>query len=148
MYITHLPQFGSELGWGDFKVQHKAQSPEEGFVNVVDEVGGEDDDAGESLNVVQQHSHIHIRIAVCRGAVYGREEEGERRREVEREKEGERVGREGREEGGREGKGGGKEGREEGEGGREGREKDPEEWKEGRKEGRKEGNLREKEVSE
>ena len=31
--------------------------------------------------MVQQHSHIHIRIAVCRGAVYGREEEGERRRE-------------------------------------------------------------------
>ena len=96
MYIAHLPQFGSEFGWWDFKVQHKAQSPEEGFVDVVDEVSGEDDDAGEPLNVVQQHSHINIRIAVCRGAVCAREEEGGGRR---RER-GTRGGREGREEGG------------------------------------------------
>ena len=80
MYIAHLPQFGSEFGWRDFKVQHKAQSPEEGFVDVVDEVSGEDDDAGEPLNVVQQYSHINIRIAVCRGAVCAREEEGGGRR--------------------------------------------------------------------
>ena len=68
-------------------MQYKAQSPEEGLVDVVDEVGSEDDDAWEPLNVVQQHTHIHIGIAV-RGGAGG---EGERRGKGERE-EGQRKG--------------------------------------------------------
>lgn len=47
-------------------MQHKSQPPEEGLVNVVNEVGGEYDDPWEPLNVVEQYSYIDISIAVSR----------------------------------------------------------------------------------
>ena len=49
-------------------MQYIVQSPDKGLVDVVDEVGGEDDDAWEPLNVVEQHTHIHIGIVVRGGA--------------------------------------------------------------------------------
>jgi len=57
-------------------VQYKAEPPEEGFVNVVNEVSGEDDDAREALDVVEEHSHIHIGVAVRRGTGEGRRRGG------------------------------------------------------------------------
>ena len=50
------------------QLQHEAQPAEEGLVDVVDEVGGEDDDAGEPLDVVEENSHVHVGIAVRGGA--------------------------------------------------------------------------------
>ena len=52
-------------------MQYKAEPPEEGLVNVVNEVSGEDDDAREALDVVEEHSHVHISIAVRGGAGEG-----------------------------------------------------------------------------
>ena len=86
-------------------MQHETQSPEESLVNVINEIGGEDDDARESLYVVEQHSNIHIGIAVSGCAV----REGRRREEWRR-----GMSEEGRSEGGREGRnreGGEREGR-------------------------------------
>ena len=91
VYVAYLPELGPEFGWRGFKLQYKAQSPEEGLVDVVDEVCGEDDDAREPLNVVEQHTNIHIGIAVCGGAGKGAEREG-----------GKEGGREGGKDGGRE----------------------------------------------
>ena len=50
-------------------MQHKAQPSEEGLVQVLDEVGRENDDARETLNVVEQHSHVHVGIAISGRAV-------------------------------------------------------------------------------
>ena len=63
------PQFSPEVEWWDIKLDHKPQPPEEGLVDVLEEVGGEDDDAREPLNVVEQDTHVHIGISVCGGAV-------------------------------------------------------------------------------
>ena len=54
-------------------MQYKAEPPEECLVNVVNEVSGEDDDAREALDVVEEHSHIHIGVAI-RGGAGGRTE--------------------------------------------------------------------------
>ena len=62
---THLPELSSHFQVGHLKLQHITQSSEEGLVNVVNEVCGEDDDAGEALDVVQQHPNVHVGIAIC-----------------------------------------------------------------------------------
>ena len=66
--LTHLPQFGSECPGWHIKGQHEPEPPEEGLVDVVNEVRSEDDDAGEPLNVVEEHTHVHIGVAVRGGA--------------------------------------------------------------------------------
>ena len=66
--LTNLPKPGSEVPRWCIKGQHEPQSSEEGLVDVVNEVGGEDDDAREPLNVVEEDTHIHISIAVRGGA--------------------------------------------------------------------------------
>lgn len=63
MYLPHL---GTMLGWGNFKLQYKLEPSKESLVHVVNEVGSEDNDSRESLNVIQQHSHIHVGIAISR----------------------------------------------------------------------------------
>ena len=66
-YDLYLPQLAPELEGWDIKLQYEAQPPEEGLVDVVDEVGGEDDDAREPLDVVEQYSHVHVGVAVGGG---------------------------------------------------------------------------------
>ena len=67
--LTHLPKPSPQSGGRCLKVQHEAQSPEEGLVNILNEVCGEDDDAWEPLYVVEENSHINISIAIsgCAG---------------------------------------------------------------------------------
>ena len=50
-------------------MQHEAQSPEEGLVDILNEVCGENDDAWKPLYVVEENSHINISIAIsgCAG---------------------------------------------------------------------------------
>ncbi len=50
-------------------MQYITQSSEEGFINIVDEIGGEDNDASITLYMVQQHPHIHVGIAISRRAI-------------------------------------------------------------------------------
>ena len=52
-------------------MQHEAQSPEEGLVDILNEVCGEDDDAWKPLYVVEENSHINISIAIsgCAGGI-------------------------------------------------------------------------------
>ena len=45
-------------------MKHKLESSEQSLVNVVYDVGGQYDNTGEPLNVVQQHTHINIGISV------------------------------------------------------------------------------------
>lgn len=66
---AHLPELFSECLARNVQLQDKAKSSEEGHVYVVDEVGGENDDAREPLNVVQQNANIDVRIPVRRGPV-------------------------------------------------------------------------------
>ena len=49
---------------GNIQLQHISEAPEESFVDVFNEVGGKHDDNRKPLNVVQQHSHIHVGIAI------------------------------------------------------------------------------------
>ena len=67
--LTHLPKPSPHSGGRCLKVQHEAQSPEEGLVDILNEVCGEDDDAWKSLYVVEENSHINISIAIsgCAG---------------------------------------------------------------------------------
>ena len=58
-------------------MEHKSQPPEEGLVNVVNEVSSEYDDPWEPLNVIEQYSYIDISIAVGRCAVWKEKREGE-----------------------------------------------------------------------
>ena len=51
---------------GNIQLQHISEAPEESFVDVFNEVGGKHDDTRKPLNVVQQHSHIHVGIAISR----------------------------------------------------------------------------------
>ena len=45
-------------------MQHITQPPEEGLVNVFNEISGEDNDPRVPLHVVQEYTHIHIGIAI------------------------------------------------------------------------------------
>ena len=49
-------------------MKHKSQPAKEGLVYVVNDVSGEDDYPREALNVIEEHSHIHIGIPVSGGA--------------------------------------------------------------------------------
>ena len=55
-------------------MQHKSQSPEEGLVDVVNEVCGEYNDPWKSLYVVEEDSHVDISIAIS-GCAGGRVED-------------------------------------------------------------------------
>ena len=67
---THLPQFHPLFAVGNVELQNKLEPSEEGFVDVLVEVGGEDDNAGEVLDVVQEHSYVHVGIAISGGAAW------------------------------------------------------------------------------
>ena len=61
---SYPPNLWAELEQWDIKCQHKLESPEESLVEVIDEVGGEDNDAREPLNVVEKNTNINVGIAV------------------------------------------------------------------------------------
>ena len=61
---AYLPYLGAQLEWWYFKSQHKLEPPEESLVQVINEVGGKNDDTREPLNVVEKNTHINIGIAV------------------------------------------------------------------------------------
>ena len=48
-------------------MQDKLQTSEESHVQVFNQVGGEDDNAREPLNVVEKYSNINVGIAVSGG---------------------------------------------------------------------------------
>ena len=60
-------------------MQYKSQPPEEGLVDVVNEIGSQNDDARKPLYVVKKYTYIDIGIPVCgrtdreRGREGGRE---------------------------------------------------------------------------
>lgn len=70
----YLPEFDSEFPGRHVKLQDVAEASEECLVNVLDEVGGEDDDTSVSLNMVEEHPHIHVGIAICRRTKQGKVE--------------------------------------------------------------------------
>ncbi len=63
--VVYLPQLGTEFLARNIELEDIAQTSEEGFVDVVNEVSSENNDAGKSLYVIQQHAHIHVGIAIC-----------------------------------------------------------------------------------
>ena len=44
------------------------QTSEECHVYIANEVSGEDNDTRKPFYVIQQHTHIHIGIAICTGS--------------------------------------------------------------------------------
>ena len=62
--LYYLPNLSAQLGWRDLKLKHKSEPPKECLVNVLNEVGGENDDPWEPLNLVEQYPHVHISIPV------------------------------------------------------------------------------------
>ena len=63
------PEFCSELlGW-NVQTKDEAKPPEECLVYIFKEVGCEDDDSREPLNVVQEHANINISITISRCTV-------------------------------------------------------------------------------
>ena len=63
-YWPYLPYLGAQLECWDIKGKHKLEPPEESLVHVVNEVGGENDDTREPLNVVEKNTNINVGIAV------------------------------------------------------------------------------------
>ena len=49
---------------GHVQLQDVSETTEESFVDVLNEVGGENDDTWKPFYVVQQHTHIHVGIAI------------------------------------------------------------------------------------
>ncbi len=68
---VYLPEFDPEVVWRYVELEDEAEPPEEGLVDVVNEVGGEDDDPGETLNVVEEDTHVHVGIAISGGPALG-----------------------------------------------------------------------------
>ena len=69
----HLPELGPEgLSW-NVQLQDESETPEEGHVNVVDEVRGEDHDPREALDVIEQHPNINVGVSVSGRPAAGRE---------------------------------------------------------------------------
>ena len=52
LLTAYPPQLGPQLEWRNIKVKHKLQSPEESLVNVVNQVGGQDDYPREAFDMV------------------------------------------------------------------------------------------------
>ena len=67
MDLIYLPEFCPQLVGGDAEVKDELEPAEEGLVDVVDDVGDEDDHARETLDVVEQHAHVHVGIAIGGG---------------------------------------------------------------------------------
>ncbi len=77
---TYPPELGPQLERRHVELQDESQPPEEGLVNVLNEVGGENDDAGEALDVVEKDTHVHVGITISGGPAeegYRRVREGE-----------------------------------------------------------------------
>ena len=66
LYISsfYLPEFCSEITLGDVEFEYETKTSEKGFVDVINEVGGEDNDARKPLNMIEQNTHIDISISV------------------------------------------------------------------------------------
>ena len=64
VYVAHLPYLSTQLDWWDVKCQHKLEPPEESLVQVINEVGGENDDPRETLNMVQKNTDINVGITI------------------------------------------------------------------------------------
>ena len=64
--IPNLPQSCSQSVGRNGKVENKLESTEERLVDVVNDVGGEDNDSWKALNVIEQDTHIDVGIAISR----------------------------------------------------------------------------------
>lgn len=64
LLVAYPPKLGPQFVGRNVKGKHKLQPPEESLVNVVNQVGGQDDYPGEAFNVVQEHTHINVGISI------------------------------------------------------------------------------------
>ncbi len=55
---VYLPELDPEVVRRYIELEDEAEPPEEGLVDVVNEVGGEDDYPGKSLIVVEEDTHV------------------------------------------------------------------------------------------